>query len=164
MQKDVFFPETSKQIRVSDSYQSTESSWMWQQSSSTCSLLHAYRFEVPFRRRVVSIFCLCVMSLSACEVKQHIGAFRSHNERPLSQTKREQTICAWWTLISLLCRNLCVMSAVGVLYSVLHGTFNWGAQSIHINIFLCSVRAFVELADYQKEDVGLVCLCYVVPC
>lgn len=33
----------------------------------------AHKSEVLLRHQVVSIFCLYVMSLSACEEKQHIG-------------------------------------------------------------------------------------------
>lgn len=60
-------------------------------------------------------------------------------------------------------RNLCVMSAVGVHLFHTAWYICLGSGGIHINMF-CFVQAFEELVDYQKENVGLVCLCYVGLC
>ncbi len=115
--------------------------------------------EAPSGEHILS---LCHVSFSMWGKATH-WVLQSHNEAPLSQTKRDQTICAWWTLISLTVEISvsCQLCESFISCCMVHSTGEWG---IHINISFCFAQAFVELAEYQIENVDLVCLFYVRPC
>lgn len=155
-----FFFKNTKKIWVSNSYQS-KSSWMWQQCSSRVVCSHKSVWSIVEPPSGKHILSLCYVSFNVWGKAAH-RVLQSHNEALLRQTKRDQTICAWWTLISLTVDIAVSCQLWESIYFILHGPFVWVSESfiyIEQGFFVGFIQAFVELADSQKEHVGLVCLC-----
>lgn len=72
----------------------------------------------------------CVLSLSACEGNR---VWQSHNKPWLQYTKKDQTICARWALISLTEETCMWCQLWDSTHSVLHSTFDWG-----VNFLFCT--------------------------
>lgn len=129
---------------VSDSYRSTEAPWMWQRSGSLTQII-VKNVETPSGQH--ALFLRCV-SFSVWGKATH-RVSRSHNEPLLRQTKRDETICSRWRLISLTVEISVSFEPWESIYSIQHDTTDWEAK--HSYEHLGFVQACGQLADYLGQ-------------